>query len=439
MTTRCGLIAILGAPNAGKSTLVNRLAGSKVTIVSPKPQTTRFRVRAVVMRGESQLVLVDTPGIFTPRRRLDRAMVAAAWGGAQDADISLLIVDARAGLTEPLRAIIERLSKTRRPIWLVLNKTDLIPRERLLPLTAELHQLLPFAETFMISAEKGEGLDLLLDRLAQTMPPGPFLFPEDDLTDLPNRMLAAEIVREQILRQTHQEVPHHASVETETWTEKPDGSVRIDCTIYIARATQKAILIGDKGSRIREIGRLARLELIKLLERPVHLFLNVKEKPDWDETAARIRAEGMDKMADVYSRGPTRLVFEEKDPRGFKEFQAQLTEHSTEGSALTMQGVQRERPSLFDLEAGFKQMKVPTLVIAGDEDDPTLEPSLFLKRSIMSSALLVMPKCGHTMNLEDPDAFNRALLDFVTQVDCGRWTQRIPESLSGAIIAAKEK
>jgi GTP-binding protein Era len=294
MTTRCGLIAILGAPNAGKSTLVNRLAGSKVTIVSPKPQTTRFRVRAVVMRGESQLVLVDTPGIFTPRRRLDRAMVAAAWGGAQDADISLLIVDARAGLTEPLRSIIERLGKTRRPIWLVLNKTDLIPREQLLPLTAELHKLLPFAETFMISAEKGDGLDRLLDRLAEAVPPGPYLFPEDDLTDLPNRMLAAEIVREQILRQTHQEVPHHASVETETWTEKPDGSVRIDCTIYIARATQKAILIGDKGSRIREIGRLARLELIKLLERPVHLFLNVKEKPDWDETAARIRAIGLE-------------------------------------------------------------------------------------------------------------------------------------------------
>ena len=294
MTTRCGLIAILGAPNAGKSTLVNRLAGSKVTIVSPKPQTTRFRVRAVVMRGESQLVLVDTPGIFTPRRRLDRAMVAAAWGGAQDADISLLIVDARAGLTEPLRGIIEKLGKTRRPIWLVLNKTDLIPREQLLPLTAELHNLLPFAETFMISAEKGEGLDRLLDRLAEAVPPGPYLFPEDDLTDLPNRMLAAEIVREQILRQTHQEVPHHASVETETWTEKPDGSVRIDCTIYIARASQKAILIGDKGSRIREIGRLARLELTKLLERPVHLFLNVKEKPDWDETAARIRAIGLE-------------------------------------------------------------------------------------------------------------------------------------------------
>jgi GTP-binding protein Era len=221
-------------------------------------------------------------------------MVAAAWGGAQDADISLLMVDARAGLTEPLRSIIEKLGKTRRPIWLVLNKTDLIPREQLLPLTAELHKLLPFAETFMISAEKGEGLDRLLDHLAEAVPPGPYLFPEDDLTDLPNRMLAAEIVREQILRQTHQEVPHHASVETEAWTEKPDGSVRIDCTIYIARASQKAILIGDKGSRIREIGRLARMELTKLLERPVHLFLNVKEKPDWDETAARIRAIGLE-------------------------------------------------------------------------------------------------------------------------------------------------
>ncbi|MEN9500555.1 MAG: hypothetical protein RIS83_2375 [Pseudomonadota bacterium] len=293
-STRCGLVAILGAPNAGKSTLVNRLAGSKVTIVSPKPQTTRFRVRAVVMHGPSQIVLVDTPGIFTPRRRLDRAMVAAAWGGAQDADLSLLLVDARAGLTEALRAIIDRLAKTRRPIWLALNKTDLITREKLLPLTAELHQLLPFAETFMISAEKGEGLDRLLKRLADAMPPGPYLFPEDDLTDLPNRMLAAEIVREQILRQTHQEVPHHASVETEAWTEKPDGSVRIDCTIYIARATQKAILIGEKGSRIREIGRLARLELIKLLERPVHLFLNVKEKSDWDEQVGHIRAIGLE-------------------------------------------------------------------------------------------------------------------------------------------------
>ncbi|WP_137125270.1 GTPase Era [Roseomonas sp. HF4] len=292
--TRCGLVAIVGAPNAGKSTLVNRLAGTKVTIVSPKPQTTRFRIRAVVMHEGSQIILVDTPGIFAPRRRLDRAMVAAAWGGAQDADIALLVVDARAGLTDAVRRIAEGLAKSRVPAWLALNKTDLIPAQRLLPLTAELNAILPFAETFMISAEKGDGLDRLADLLARAMPPGPYLFPEDELTDLPNRMLAAEIVREQILRQTHQEVPHHASVETEQWTENDDGSVRVDCTIYVSRKTQKAILIGEKGSRIRTIGQSARIELTKLLERPVHLFLNVKEREGWDEERARIRAIGLD-------------------------------------------------------------------------------------------------------------------------------------------------
>ncbi|GGJ25076.1 GTPase Era [Neoroseomonas lacus] len=295
-TTRCGLVAIVGAPNAGKSTLVNRITGAKVTIVSPKPQTTRFRIRAVVMHAGAQIILVDTPGIFAPRRRLDRAMVAAAWGGAQDADIALLVVDARAGLTDAVRKIAEGLAKSHHPIWLALNKTDLIPRERLLPLTAELNAILPFAETFMISAEKGEGVDRLQDRMAAAMPPGPYLFPEDELSDLPNRMLAAEIVREQILRQTHQEVPHHASVETEQWTENDDGSVRVDCTIYVSRATQKAIIIGEKGSRIRTIGQSARIELTKLLERPVHLFLNVKERTGWDEERARIRAIGLEDM-----------------------------------------------------------------------------------------------------------------------------------------------
>lgn len=295
-TTRCGLVAIVGAPNAGKSTLVNRITGAKVTIVSPKPQTTRFRIRAVVMHAGAQIILVDTPGIFAPRRRLDRAMVAAAWGGAQDADIALLVVDARAGLTDAVRKIAEGLAKSQHPIWLALNKTDLIPRERLLPLTAELNAILPFAETFMISAEKGEGVDRLQDRMAAAMPPGPYLFPEDELSDLPNRMLAAEIVREQILRQTHQEVPHHASVETEQWTENDDGSVRVDCTIYVSRATQKAIIIGEKGSRIRTIGQSARIELTKLLERPVHLFLNVKERTGWDEERARIRAIGLEDM-----------------------------------------------------------------------------------------------------------------------------------------------
>ena len=295
-TTRCGLVAIVGAPNAGKSTLVNRITGAKVTIVSPKPQTTRFRIRAVVMHAGAQIILVDTPGIFAPRRRLDRAMVAAAWGGAQDADVALLVVDARAGLTDAVRKIAEGLANSNRPVWLALNKIDLIPRERLLPLTAELNAILPFADTFMISAEKGEGVDRLQDRMAGAMPPGPYLFPEDELSDLPNRMLAAEIVREQILRQTHQEVPHHASVETEQWTENDDGSVRVDCTIYVSRATQKAIIIGEKGSRIRTIGQSARIELTKLLERPVHLFLNVKERTGWDEERARIRAIGLEDM-----------------------------------------------------------------------------------------------------------------------------------------------
>jgi GTP-binding protein Era len=296
MTTRCGIVAVLGAPNAGKSTLVNRLTGAKVTIVSPKPQTTRFRIRAVVMRGETQIILTDTPGIFRPRRRLDRAMVAAAWGGAQDADLACLVVDARAGLTEAVREIAGRLAGSRVPLWLVLNKIDLIPRDRLLPLTAELAALAPFAETFMISAETGDGVDRLFDRLAEAMPEGPHLFPEDELSDLPDRMLAAEIVREQILRLTHEEVPHHASVETESWQEREDGSVRVDCTIYVSRPSQKAILIGDKGAKIKEIGRRARAELTALLERPVHLFLNVKDRPGWDEERGRLRALGLEDL-----------------------------------------------------------------------------------------------------------------------------------------------
>jgi GTPase len=294
--TRCGLVAVVGAPNAGKSTLVNALAGAKVTIVSPKPQTTRFRIRAVVMRGASQVVLVDTPGIFAPRRRLDRAMVAAAWGGAQDADLTLLIVDSRAGLTDPVRAILERLAKGRSRVWLALNKLDLIPRERLLPLTAAINALLPVEETFMVSAQTGDGLDLLLDRLAAAVPPGPFLFPEDELSDLPNRMLVAEIVREQILRLTHEEVPHHTTVETENWQERRDGSVRVDCTVYVERATQKAIVIGDNGARIKSIGSRARRELEALLERRVHLFLNVKDRPGWDEERGRLRALGLEDL-----------------------------------------------------------------------------------------------------------------------------------------------
>jgi GTP-binding protein Era len=292
--TRCGIIAVVGAPNAGKSTLVNRLAGSKVSIVSPKPQTTRFRIRAVVMHNAAQLVLADTPGIFSPRRRLDRAMVAAAWESTQDADLALLVVDARAGLTEALQSILSVLKRSRAPVWLVLNKTDLIDTKKLLPLTAALNEQIQFAETMMVSAENGDGLDRMLDMMAAHVPYGPYLFPEDDLSDLPDRMLAAEIVREQILRQTHQEVPHHATVETEQWEERRDGSVRIDCTIYVGRATQKAILIGDGGAKVKDIGRRARTELEKLLERRVHLFLNVKERQGWDEERARIRAIGLE-------------------------------------------------------------------------------------------------------------------------------------------------
>ncbi|MBK1662661.1 GTPase Era [Paracraurococcus ruber] len=290
------MVAVVGAPNAGKSTLVNALAGTKVTIVSPKPQTTRFRIRAVVMHQGAQVILVDTPGIFAPRRRLDRAMVAAAWTGAQDADRTLLVVDVRAGLTDAVRAIVERLAKAKRPVWLALNKVDLVDPPRLLPLAAELNQLLTVEETFMISAEKQRGLDRLRDKLAEAMPPGPYLFPEDELTDLPNRMLAAEIVREQILRQTHEEVPHHATVETENWQERKDGSVRVDCTIYVARPTQKAILIGDGGARVKAIGQSARRELEALLERRVHLFLNVKDRPGWDEERGRLRALGLEDL-----------------------------------------------------------------------------------------------------------------------------------------------
>lgn len=294
MTTRCGFAAIVGAPNAGKSTLLNRLTGAKLSIVTPKAQTTRFRVLGILMRGAAQIVLVDTPGIFAPRRRLDRAMVAAAWTGAEDADLTLLVVDARAGATDGVRAIAARLAETGRRSWLVLNKTDLVDPPRLLPLTATLAALVPFEETFMVSAATGDGLDRLLDALAIGMPEGPFLYPEDELTDLPDRLLAAELVREQIFLQTHEEVPYGATVETESWQERPDGSVRIEATIYVARAGQKAILIGQKGSRIREIGAAARAQLAALLERPVHLFLNVKERAGWDEEKARLRAIGLE-------------------------------------------------------------------------------------------------------------------------------------------------
>ncbi len=298
VTDRCGFVAIVGAPNAGKSTLMNRLTGAKLSIVSPKAQTTRFRVLGILMRrvadAHAQVLLVDTPGIFKPRRRLDRAMVQAAWTGAEDADITVLLIDSAKGLTDGVRVIAERLAATQRRTWLVLNKTDAVERGQLLPLTKSLAALVSFEHVYMVSARKGEGLDDLLDALALALPAGPFLYPEDDLTDLPDRLLAAELVREQIFLQTQEEIPYSCTVETESFAERPDGSVRIEATIYVSRAGHKAILIGEKGARIRAIGEKARHGLASLLERPCHLFLNVKERAGWDEEGARLRAIGLD-------------------------------------------------------------------------------------------------------------------------------------------------
>jgi GTP-binding protein Era len=294
MTSRCGFVAIVGAPNAGKSTLLNRLTGAKLSIVSPKAQTTRFRVLGIFIRDGSQVLLVDTPGIFRPRRKLDRAMVAAAWTGAADADLALLLVDAKAGATEQVRGIAASLGSSGRRCWLVLNKTDLVPAQSLLPLIATLTALAPFEETFMVSAGNGDGVSELSRALAAAVPEGPFLYPEDDLTDLPDRLLAAETVREQIFLQTHDEIPYAATVETESFKERPDGSIRIEATIYVTRPGHKAIMIGEKGSKIRDIGARARRDLTGLLERPVHLFLNVKERAGWDEEGARLRAIGLD-------------------------------------------------------------------------------------------------------------------------------------------------
>ncbi len=296
---RCGFAAIVGAPNAGKSTLLNRLTGAKLSIVSPKAQTTRFRVLGILMRGAAQILLVDTPGIFAPRRKLDRAMVAAAWTGAEDADLVLFLVDAKAGFPPQVSEIADKLAdRVAREgggrAWLVLNKTDLVTPQALLPLTAALTSRGAFAEVFMVSAATGDGLDALLDALAAAMPPGPHLYPEDDLTDLPDRLLAAELVREQIFLQTHEEVPYGTTVETETWQERRDGSVRVEATIYVARNNHKAILIGEGGRKVKEIGARARAQLETLLERRVHLFLNVKERAGWDEEGARLRAIGLE-------------------------------------------------------------------------------------------------------------------------------------------------
>ncbi|WP_414902737.1 GTPase Era [Sphingomonas flavalba] len=290
----CGLVAVVGAPNAGKSTLVNALVGQKVAIVSPKAQTTRTRLLGVAIAGDAQIMLVDTPGIFEPRRRLDRAMVAAAWGGAEDADLIALVVDARAGLGPKVMTIVEALARRREPKLLVLNKVDIAAKDKLLVHADRLSATLAFDAVFMVSAETGDGIADLKQGLAERMPSGPWHFPEDQVSDASDRMLAAEVTREQIFLQLHAELPYASVVETEQYREQDDGSVEIHQQILVARPTQRAIVLGKGGQRIREIGARARAELSQLLGRRVHLYLHVKVKPDWDEDRTVYRDIGLD-------------------------------------------------------------------------------------------------------------------------------------------------
>jgi len=291
---RCGLVAVVGAPNAGKSTLVNALVGQKVAIVSPKAQTTRTKLMGVAIRDETQLLLVDTPGIFEPKRRFDRAMVAAAWGGAEGADVIALVVDAKGGLGPKVTEIAEALKGRSEPIYLVLNKVDLADKPKLLLHAERLNALLPFAETFFISAQTGDGVPEFKNALAAAMPAGPWHYPEDQVSDASERALAAEVTREQLYLQLHAELPYASVVETEKFEERADGSAEIHQQILVERVTQRAIVLGKGGARIREIGARARAELAVLLDRPVHLYLHVKVKPDWDEDRGVYRDLGLD-------------------------------------------------------------------------------------------------------------------------------------------------
>lgn len=295
MTTRCGYAALVGAPNAGKSTLLNTLVGGKVSIVTPKVQTTRARIMGIGGEGQTQIVYIDTPGIFEPRRRLDRAMVAAAWQGSTDADKVLLLVDVSASrLDQNTLSIIENLKKSERPTALVLNKVDLIDPVKLLPLTEKLTAMMDFEQVFMISASLDKGVDAIRAWLAQAMPEGPWLYPEDQLADMTERLLAAEITREVLFLRLHKELPYASTVETEKWTDNPDGSVRIDQVIYVQRDSQKAIILGKRGSMIKNLGQAARFELEKQLERKVHLFLFVKVREDWQDDPERYQEMGLE-------------------------------------------------------------------------------------------------------------------------------------------------
>ena len=292
--SRCGFVALLGAPNAGKSTLMNRLVGAKVSIVTPKVQTTRTRVLGIAIRDHAQLVFVDTPGIFEPRRRLDRAMVAAAWAGAADADIVVLLVDAQKGVTGDARRIVEGLVKARRKAILALNKIDLVKRETLLQLAAALNESGIFTDIFMISAATGDGVEDLADTLVGRLPEGPWLYPEDQLSDMAERQLAAEITREKLFLQLRQELPYALTVETEKWQDKPDGSVRIAQVIYVQRDSQKSIVLGKGGQMIKGVGAAAREELEEMLGRRIHLFLFVKVRAKWGDDPERYRDWGLD-------------------------------------------------------------------------------------------------------------------------------------------------
>jgi len=292
--TRFGSVAVVGAPNAGKSTLVNALVGRKVAIVTPKAQTTRARLMGIAIAGEAQLLLLDTPGIFEPRRRLDRAMVAAAWGSAQDADLIALVVDAASGLTRGVGAMLDRLKDRPEPKVLVINKIDLVRKEELLTLGSQLIARVEFEAVFMISAASEDGLVDLKPALAERMPEGPWHFPEDQVSDATDRMMAAEIVREQLYRQLHAELPYASAIETEKYEERKDGSIAIHQQILVARDSQKAIVLGKGGARIKEIGAVARQELTQAFGRKVHLFLHVKVNPRWEEDRALYREIGLD-------------------------------------------------------------------------------------------------------------------------------------------------
>lgn len=292
--TRCGFVALIGAPNVGKSTLVNALVGAKVTIVSRKVQTTRALIRGIVIENNAQIVLVDTPGIFLPKRRLDRAMVSTAWSGAHDADLVCVLLDAKAGIDEEAEAILTKVASVKHEKILVINKVDLVQREKLLALAQAANERMPFARTFMIAAISGDGVDDLRHTLAEIVPPGPFLYPEDQMSDAPMRQLAAEITREKIYQKLHQELPYQSTVETDKWEERKDKSVRIEQTIYVERESQRKIVLGKGGATIKSIGADSRKELMQILDVPVHLFLFVKVRENWGDDPDRYREMGLD-------------------------------------------------------------------------------------------------------------------------------------------------